>query len=122
MLQSPSPPTSTLQDSLPQASGAAGGYEITTGWDDRGFKTTKTILNSVATQKPQYNEQGFLITSAAALQSRSSPTPAGKVADQASSAANVQVHKAVATGGAHAKSVGSLPFLGAACLGGALLL
>ncbi|KAL8831540.1 MAG: hypothetical protein Q9191_000818 [Dirinaria sp. TL-2023a] len=119
---SPSRPTSTSQDSSPQASGAAGGYKVTTGWDQRGFKTTKTVADSAATQKPQYNEQGFLITPTPALQSRSSPTPAAKVADQASSGANVQVHKAAATNGAQAKSFGSLPFLGAACLGGALLL
>ena len=119
-LQSPSLPSSTSQELSPQASGAAGGYEVKTGWDDRGFKTTYTVAISAATQKPQYNEQGFLITPTPALQSRSTPTPAIKVADSASTSAGVVVHEAVTTGGANSNIFS--PLLGAACLGGVLLL
>lgn len=116
-LQSLSLPTSTSQVSLPQASAAAGGYKVTTGWDQRGFPTTYTVADSAATQEPKYNNQGFLITSTPTVQS---PTAAAQAANSASSAAKVQIHKAAATGGANTMNVGSL--LGAVCLGGALLL
>lgn len=118
-LQSPSLPTSTSQVSLPQASAAGGGYSISTGWDQQGFATTYTVADSAATQKPQYNQQGFLVTSTPTVQS--SFTPAAQGVDSTSSAApKVQVHEAATTGGARANKVG--PLLGVACLGGALLL
>lgn len=117
-MQSPSLPSSTSQESSPQA--AAGGSEVKTGWDDRGFKTTYTVAGPAATQKPQYNEQGFLVTSTPALQSRSTPTPAIKAANSAESSAGIKVHKAAATGAANVRNFGHL--LGAVCLGGALLL
>ena len=115
-LQSPSLPISTSQVSLPQASAVGGGYETSTGWDQRGFPTTYIVADSAATQKPVYNQQGFLITSTPTV---STPTAVAQAADTATSAAKVQVHK-VANVGAPAKSIGSL--LVAACLGGALLL
>lgn len=114
-LQSPSLPTSTLQVSSPQASPAGGGYNISTGWDQQGFATTYTVADSAATQKPQYNQQGFLVTSTPTIQ------PSAQAVDSTNSAApKVQVHEAVTTGGAKANKVG--PLLGVACLGGALLL
>ena len=120
LLQSPSLPSSTSQESSPQASVAAGGSEVKTGWDDRGFETTYTAAGSAATEKPQYDEKGFPMTPTPALQSRSTPTPAMKAADSAESSADVTVHKAVATGAASVRNLG--PLLGAVCLGGALLL
>jgi len=118
-LQSPSLPTSTSQVSLPQASAAGGGYETSTGWDQQGFPTTYTVADSAATQKPQYNQQGFLVTPTPTVQS--SFTVAAQGVDSTSSAApKVQVHEAATTGGAKANKVG--PLLGVACLGGALLL
>ena len=102
---------------MPQASGAAGGYEVTTGWDQRGFRTTETIPDAVATQRPEYNDQGFLITSAAALQQKSTSAAVAQIAES-SSVAKVQIHKAVNNGGTYATRFDHMSFLGAVCLAG----
>lgn len=38
------------------------GLETITGWDDRGFPTTRTIISGANTAPKSYDQQGFLIT------------------------------------------------------------
>ena len=63
-------PVSTLSssaDQLPSPSSPSSGVILETGWDDRGFATTRTIVSGGATKS--YDQQGFLITA--------TPTTAG---------------------------------------------
>jgi hypothetical protein len=49
---------SPSQSSLPSAAG----LETITGWDDRGFATTKVITIGITTAPVSYDQQGFPIT------------------------------------------------------------
>lgn len=63
-------PASTLSSSAgPQSSlsssASPAGIEVITGWDDRGFPTTKTVLSGWETMSRSYDDQGSLITGSA---------------------------------------------------------
>ncbi|TVY40726.1 putative extracellular glycosidase [Lachnellula occidentalis] len=63
-------PASTLYssaDQSPSPSSPLSGVILETGWDDRGFATTRTIVSGGATKS--YDQQGFLITSTPAIAS-----------------------------------------------------
>jgi hypothetical protein len=57
-----------------QGSPAAGGSEIFTSFDQQGFPVVVTQAPGAATAVKHYDDQGFLITTGAALASRASPT------------------------------------------------
>ncbi|KAL8743311.1 MAG: hypothetical protein Q9190_004324 [Brigantiaea leucoxantha] len=79
-----SPPSDSLQDSPLDA-----GFEIVTGWDQRGFPTTMTQAIG-ATKK--YDEQGFLITpTPSPLAQRSSPAGGNVRAAESAAAATPQI-------------------------------
>ncbi|TVY28087.1 putative extracellular glycosidase [Lachnellula hyalina] len=68
---------STLSSSADQSSSPSSpssGVILETGWDDRGFATTRTIVSGGATKS--YDQQGFLITSTPAMTSTMASTPA----------------------------------------------
>ncbi|KAI9745344.1 MAG: hypothetical protein M1818_001624 [Claussenomyces sp. TS43310] len=84
----PSVPTSTsLVVPAPSSSSPASppsppdGYETITGWDDRGFATTRTVVSGYETMPKSYDNQGFLITPTAA------PVPAASAVDEESTSA-----------------------------------
>lgn len=52
----------------------AGGYEVVTSYDQQGFPVVITQPIAEATAAKHYDGNGFLITTGAALASRSSPT------------------------------------------------
>jgi hypothetical protein len=45
---------------LPLSQGT--GLETITGWDDRGFPSTRTVVSGWETVSKSYDQQGFLIT------------------------------------------------------------
>lgn len=69
----PVSPTSSPADSQ-QESPVAGGYEVITSYNQQGFPVVITQPIAEATAAKHYDDQGFLITTGAALASRSSPT------------------------------------------------
>ena len=82
----PSSPTSLPAD-LQQDSPAAGGFETITTYDQQGFPVVVTQPSGATTAAKHYDDQGFLITTAATLASRASPTSAGEgVANSAATA------------------------------------
>lgn len=73
----------------------AGGYEVITSYNQQGFPVLITQPIAEATAAKHYDDQGFLITTGAALASRSSPTSvAQNVASPAVEAAAATVSSA----------------------------
>ena len=66
LLQSTSLPASSSSSPAvsPQALPSAGGSEVITTYDDKGFLTTMTVPAGWQTVVKSYNEQGFPITAA----------------------------------------------------------
>ncbi|KAK3175055.1 hypothetical protein OEA41_002301 [Lepraria neglecta] len=69
----PVSPTSSPEDSQPD-SPAAGGSEVVTSFNGKGFPVIVTQAPGAATTVKHYDNQGFLITTGAALASPASPT------------------------------------------------
>lgn len=73
----PVSPTSSPAGSQ-QGSHVPGGYEVVTTYNEQGFPVVVTQPAGYASAIKHYNDQGFLVTSGAVLESRSAPTAAPK--------------------------------------------
>ena len=95
--QQPSPvvkPTGSPEGSSP---GAGSGYEVITTYDQRGFPVTQTVAMAQVTGQRHFDDQGFLITTAAAGAGQTQA--AQKAEDSAtptSGGVSVTTHKAAA--------------------------
>jgi hypothetical protein len=56
---------------------ASPGLETITGWDNRGFPTTQTVVSGWSTLPKSYDEQGFLITTLSSTVAAVSTSAAG---------------------------------------------
>ena len=96
----PVAPSSSPEGSRPDSPIPAG-YELITTYNQQGFPEVATVPVGWASAPKHYNDQGFLITAASPLDSRSSPTAA---ADDPASTPSVAV-QAVAETASTAPSV-----------------
>jgi Glycosyl hydrolases family 16 len=61
-LPAPTSSYSVGQSPSPSLQPSGAGLETITGWDDRGFPTTKIVASGANTGPKSYDQQGFLIT------------------------------------------------------------
>ena len=115
-------PVVLQQASSSASAGAAEGYVVTTGWDERGFPTVVTVAAGAATASKTYDQQGFLITSSAVVPRSTSLDVDNLKAADSSASATLKVLGASPTGAASTRGV--VKGFGVACgiLGGALIL
>ena len=78
--------------------GGSNGIETITGWDDRGFPTTRLVNNGWETRAKSFNQQGFEVTAVAG--GGSAPTPAA-----ANAASTITAAPAVLKEGGNAVAV-----------------
>ncbi|TVY85485.1 putative extracellular glycosidase [Lachnellula suecica] len=77
-LPTSTPSSSAAQSPLPSSPPSGVGLEVSTGWDDRGFPTTRTIVSGETARS--YDQQGFLITTTPAIANAPVSTATGAVA------------------------------------------
>ncbi|TVY59388.1 putative extracellular glycosidase [Lachnellula cervina] len=107
-------------DQSPSPSSPSSGVILETGWDDRGFATTRTIVSGGAAKS--YDQQGFLITSTPAIISTpttaaTASTAAGGVCFGTNCGPNdkiVGTSTSKAAGARHTSAWGSMAILGVA--------